>query len=121
MYQPNRRLGLLFWTATTLSCGAAQMEQQVPPSHRVASAISAAERAGAADYAPAQRLVERARLEMMRSRQAENRLANEHAQLLLEQARMDAVLAQQLLRTREEERETRALSAALQSPPEQHP
>jgi hypothetical protein len=124
MYQPNRRFGVVFWAAAALSCAAAQKpDQQLPPLNRVNNTIWAAERAGAAQYPPAARLLERSRMELMQAAQAKDTLDQEYASLLLERSRMDAVLALQLLRTREDRREThaQALSLSSQSPPAQLP
>lgn len=112
MYQLSRQC-LALCLAASSACGGALMKESRLV--EVQSSVRAAERAGAADDPKGARLLESARLGVMKSVSAADRGDARNADLLLERAEADAELALQLARADEERR--RAEQAWMETKP----
>jgi hypothetical protein len=101
MHQLNRRFVVLFSLVAGAGCGAAQMNET--QQRRVSYSLHAAELEGASQHRRPARLLELARLELMKADRAADNGDERNATLLFERAEADAELARQLTRTLEEQ------------------
>lgn len=104
MYQPNRRFAVLLLAAASSSCGARIYGNRATDARY---AMHAAEKAGAADYPAAARLLEAARLQAMTAHRWADDGDDENAALLLDRAEADAELALRLTLAEEQRQQAR--------------